>query len=283
MITLWTFRLILFNQTSTDIIAGMIDSYSPLTTLVRVLNRWKLFVALALAGAIAGGLAFSLFPPVYEARAGITFNFDKTITGDLTETQEDEALGVAGELVYSTYVMYQVSSDAALEGIQIQPAELRSTSSQERRAYIWYLHVRHKDAQSAARLANLWVERGIQELDDATYHSGLYRSMQRYMDSLETCIQDSVSQPPAYALCKSQNLASLTGELQAAGERLQKERLEARGLLPGLVFSWMEKAETPAEPVVRSRNIWILAGAFVGMLIGLLLVFVDVFKPGGRR
>ena len=139
------------------------------------------------------------------------------------------------------------------------------------------MHVRHSDSQVAARLSSLWAEEAYAVLNSALDHATAASKVQKYMDGLVTCLQQTVVTQPDQALC-DQDLARIQQELLAAGKMLHQEQLASLGILPALRFAKPATPEAPASAVQYDRNLLILAGAMIGFLAGVLCVYLDI--PG---
>jgi len=252
----------------------MSSDFSTLETLQAAARKWWLLAGLMLIGALAG-LAFSLLqPPVYEAVVSFSLGIDFTRTGVMTQYEQDLALGMAGNQIRSTGLARQVAEDARAAGIEITAKELIDSSTIERKHYIWNLRVQHTDPQAAAFLANAWAERAMDWLEEAHRHAENLESLQAYSRSLESCLAQFAAAEPASRLCNPANLDELQQELALVRAAMETEQAASRNIIPALLFEDTLLAEVPSQPRLYNRIPLMLAGAFIGLIAGLWLVYL---------
>lgn len=248
------------------------DSFVPLASLRIALRFWWLVFLLAAAGGGAGWLAARFQPPVYEAVAHFSTSIDYISTGPLTQFEEDTAINVVGDVILSGRVLKPVIEKAAAEGIQTSVVELKKSTVLERRVNVWDLRVRNTDAQAAERLANLWVEQGQATLLEAYRHSLQADRLNRYLESLESCLAKAAASEPGSGQCSKTRFGEIQQDLQATGKMFSQERLASLGLFSGLLIGPIEPVSAAAGPVLYNRNQMVLAGSFIGLLVGIVLV-----------
>jgi hypothetical protein len=252
-------------------------SFSPLETFRRALQYWWLVFLLMVLGGLIGWAIHLLKPPVYEASAVITFAIDYGQTGQLTDVEEDQMLGLAGDVIASPLVINRVFDKAQQEGLKFDAAVLKKSIFPERQDYKWILHVRLSDPQAAARISGLWAEEAYAVLSDALYHATTASKVQKYMDGLVSCLQQTVVTQPSQALCDLE-LSKIQQNLSDAGKQLHQEQLASLGVLPALRFAEPAIPEMPTTSIQNGRNQLVFAGAIVGFLVGILCVYLDI--PG---
>ena len=255
----------------------MNTSFSPLETFKRAIDYWWLVFLLMLFGGLCGWAIHLLKPPIYEASASISFAIDYGQTGQLTDVEEDQMLGLAGDVISSPQVVKSVIAKAQQEGVILEPAVFMQSIFPERQDYKWIMHVRLSDPKAAARLSGLWAEEAYSVLGSALDHATTASKVQKYMDGLVSCLQQTVVTQPDHALC-DQDLSQIQQELLAAGKELHQEQLASLGILPALRFAEPAKPEAPTSAVQYGRNQLILAGAMIGFLAGVLCVYLGI--PG---
>lgn len=248
------------------------DSFAPLASLRIALRFWWLVFLLAAAGGCAGWLAARFQPPVYEAVAHFSTSIDYVSTGPLTQFEEDTAINVVGDVILSGRVLKKVIEQAAAEGIQTSVVELKKSAVLERRVNVWDLRVRNIDAHVAERLANLWVEQGQATLLEAYQHSLQADRLNRYLAALESCLAKAAASEPGSGQCSKTRFAEIQQDIQATGKMFSQERLASLGLFSGLLIGPIEQAILVNGPVLYNRNQMVLAGCFIGLLLGTALV-----------
>ncbi|MEJ5200930.1 MAG: hypothetical protein WHV66_01745 [Anaerolineales bacterium] len=250
----------------------MSEEYAPLTTLDRALRNWWIIVICVVLGGGIGWIIHSFRLPVYEAHARLSTNIDFTRMGLLTDIEQDQVVGMVGDVITSPAVFEAVASAARDEGIHVDATTLKSSFFPGRAFYVWELRVRHENPEIAARLANLWAEQAFSALVDAHVHSVMAASLQRYMDALESCLEQMVVAEPVNVQCSSWRLDELQDELEKASIAVKEEKLASQGIFPGTTFALTEKAETPVKPVLYGRNQLMLTGGLVGFILAVWLI-----------
>jgi hypothetical protein len=255
----------------------MIDKpFYPRDTLGEALHSWWLVVALILIGAVAGWVFNRLQPPVYESVAEFTTSIDYSRTGVLTDVEEDQAIGLVGDVLYSAEVINRVIGRAGADGLSLDADTFRSMATPERKNYIWMLRVRHSDPQMALRIAGYWARAAWQEVTAAQQSAILAGEHQRFLDSLESCIARAVTAGPVQAQCYPQNLAALQLEINKTGEMVKQDRLASKGILPYLTVNYSQEPELPSRPVLFGRNQSMLSGALIGFLLAIWVIHLGL-------
>jgi len=248
-------------------------SFSPMDSFNRVLRSWWWVFLFTLLGGVGGWSIHALRPPVYESSAKISFNIDYTHSGQLTDVEEDQILGVVGDVIASPEVLDKVVSAAQAKGISIDRSALNKSIFQERRAYIWVMRVRRGNPQEAATLAGLWADAAYAALRDGWSHAQNAELLQRYLDGLVSCMQQAVAVLPAQVMC-SQDLLTVQDGIQRGGARLLMEKLACQGISPALEFTQPDKSGEQFTPVQYGRNQIMLASGLVGFLLGIWSVYL---------
>jgi hypothetical protein len=257
------------------------SDFAPLELLQAALNKWWLVSLLTLLGGLVGWVIYLFQPPIYEARASILVSVDFSNTGMLTQFEEDLMMDAVGNLLRSNDVIQRVVERAARQGLQVNSENFFSTAFLERRLGTWELRVRDASPQSAAVLANIWLEEGYSVLSGAYQHAVSAQALTRHLSSLERCLQHAATSETSAYFCNGQDLPAIQSELQETAGLLAAEQLASRGILAGTVLGPPQEAAPPGRPLAASRGLIILAGALVGLLLGFMLGQIDL--PFSRR
>jgi uncharacterized protein involved in exopolysaccharide biosynthesis len=247
------------------------QNISPISFINHFKQGWKILVIGVILGGLIGLAISSILQPQYEAVSLFTFSFDFARTGLLTDIEEDQAMEVAGDLINSTPVFQSVLSNAEESGIKIVPDDIRTRFVAERRFDQWLLKVRWNNPEIAAQLANLWSETSRDALMSAQQAAIKTNSLHRYILSLESCFQQSTSGLPAQPLCQAANRLELQAEMQKTGEDMQLWQNQAKGIFPGLNFSWAQEASIPKNPIQHERGSLVLAGCLTGLIAASII------------
>lgn len=250
-------------------------TFDPLNALDYALNHWIWIVALTLLGTCLGWAFSQLNPARYEARAQITLRLDLSRTGTPSEDELEMAINAVGTILDSPTVRHELVTDAQNSDFSLDATLLSERAFVERKNQSYVLRVQWEDPQQAAWLVNRWSMLAVAELKAAEYHALSAELLQRRLDSLSSCLAESIAEPPAPALCPS-NLQQLQLEIQQTGQLLLDEQKAARGFFPGLSTIPPEPAEIPAHPIQFERRILVVAGCLLGLLLAIFLLSFQI-------
>src|SRR5271169_2896789 len=198
--------------------------FYPRDTLEQAIHSWWLIVVFMVLGAGAG-LIFSLMQhPVYDAKAVFTASLDPTWAGQMTDVEVDDAIGIVGDIISSTDVTAQVLQKAKTAGISMDTANFNEMASTQRLNYQWELHILNGNPNTATLIANIWADAAKASLDSAYQHALLAKNYQRYLDSLESCLEQTAALDPAQSICNSSNLANIQQEMAKTGLLVKQEK-----------------------------------------------------------
>lgn len=241
------------------------------------LRYWWILILLMVVGAAGGWVFHQYRPPVYEANSLLSVTMDYTHTGKMSELEQDRALEIVGDVISSTDVMRKVVSHAEREDIEIDEQSFKEIAYRERKSHAYLFRVRHENPQTAATLANIWTEESNQVLNQALVHAIAAEQLQSGVDALNGCLQAVVSEP-VHAYCNLENLGHIQDEMLELGEMVFTEKNQSMGLFAGLTFTWIEEAMPPSSPRLYGRNLLMLSGAFIGLILAVWLIALRVPK-----
>jgi hypothetical protein len=248
------------------------EGFSPREILIRAYRDWWLLLSFMLLGALVGWIIFTVRTPVYQAEGEISIGIDFTHTGTLSDVEEDQLIGIVGDVISSPLVLQSVVEKAGGEGINVNLDTFKTNSFSDRRQYKWVMGVRDQDPQVARRLATLWTQTAYNVLIDAHFHSIQASSLQRYLDSLESCLQRAASTVPFYGRCSRSNLENILEELGSVGAIVVKEIRDSHGILSPTTISLASLPKTPTTPIYNARGGLILSGALTGFILGVVVI-----------
>ncbi|MDR3572910.1 MAG: hypothetical protein P4L50_03530 [Anaerolineaceae bacterium] len=261
----------------------MDKAFYPRDTLEQAIHSWWLIVVFMVLGGGAG-LLFSLIrPPVYDAKAVFTTSIDSTRIGQMTDVEVDEAIGIVGDIISSTDVTQQVVQKVQSAGISITAANFNEMASTQRKNYQWEVHILNSNPSTAVLIANIWADAAANSLNSAYQHALLAQGYQRYLDSLENCLEQTAAAGPAQSTCSRSNLANIQQELKKTGSFVQQEKQASQGLLPDVLVSLSEKAQPLSKPAIFGRNQSVFSGALVGFLLALWAIYVHLPDRFSRK
>jgi len=252
--------------------------FTPRDTLDAALDLWWFVVAVMLLGSAAGWVFHLLRPAVYEGRAALATGIDYVRTGPLNDLEEDQAMELVGDVIKSDDTRLMTLDLAASQGVRISEAVFTESSFMERQNYTWVLRVRYADPDTAALLTNAWLDAAYVVLEEAYGHALIAEGLLQYSQSLNTCLENSISSEPVQALCTAENLAEIQAELLSVNEAKTEALLASRGLFPAMAFTIIERASVPLAPVQYDRNTLVFSGAVLGFVLAVWLISLGV--PG---
>lgn len=254
------------------------DGFAPLTALVNAMRFWWFIVLLAVAGGVLGWLLHLARPPVYEAAVEFSASIDYVSTGPLTQFEEDTALNGVGDILSSDSMEKAVVNKANAEGITVSFAGLKSNLTFERKVTSWFVRVRSTDPHTADRLAAIYAEQGRAVLLESYQHTLAADRLGRYLHSLEDCLSRAAVSETTDVLCSRYRFKDIQSDLKEAGSAYNQERLASHQLFSGLLIGPSGVAYQAGKPVLYAVNRLVLAGALIGLLLGIWLVQVNI--PG---
>ncbi len=238
----------------------------------RSIQNWWVLVLAALVGAILGEIVFSQRTPLYQAQGVLSIGIDFTRMGSLTDIEEDQVFGMAGDILFSPTVLSAVVQRANEEQIDLDEAVFKEIASTDRRQHQWVLTIQHANASVAARIATIWTEQAYLQMNASIDHAENASRLQRYLDSLASCLQYAVVSGPAAGTCDLENLEELLVEFNEAGVTAAAEKEASLGVLPGTTVFLASIPEMPDKATVFQRGGLILTGSLMGFLAGVLIL-----------
>jgi len=247
--------------------------FSPFDMLQYTLRRWWIMVICMILGGAAGfGFSF-IKQPMYESKASLSVSIDLTRTGFLTDVEEDYAIGVVGDVIASPAVLDKVKSDASEAGLALDEDWWAENITTERVDHVWGMRVRSENPDTAAVVANLWLDAAMGQLSEAQEHAAILDGLMRRQDMLADCLEGQ-SVEPVTATCSLNNLADLQDQLEQIAQLVVQEKREAQGILPAMGFVVEARAQAPFGPVRNTSGGLTLAGMLAGFVTGVFLLTV---------
>ena len=249
------------------------SDFIPKQTLDAALRLWWMVAAMMFLGAGVGWVIHAFQPAIYEGRASLSTGIDYVRTGVLTDLEEDQAMGLIGDVITATDTLIRTVELVNDQGFVISVNDLKANGYSERRNFTWVLRVQHVDPQTAAILTNAWLDSAYGMLVEAYEHALIAEELLNYTRSLTSCLEKSTVVEPVHAYCTAKNLEEIQKELVAVNAAKKEEILASRGLFPAMAFAISERSEVPAVPVQYGRNKLVLAGAILGFILAVFLIY----------
>jgi hypothetical protein len=270
----------------------MVEDISPRDTFERVLRCWWVIALVMVAGGLIGWGISRFSSPVYEARAGYQVTLDDDmLLAELQKTNPEAELtydirapylAPAALVFFSPEVRAAVKDQAVAAGLDFPRDGFETRQlSLDQRGSDWMIVVRDSSRDTAAKLANLWVEVADQQLRRAHEQAVLAAAIKIQIDLLAKCFTDS-SLTDANQ-CAGTSFASAT-EMQTDYQNLDRQYQDAlsasEGISPLVSFTPGMVAVPPARPVYYNTGLLMLVGSLLGLIIGGLLVQRMPLKKG---
>ena len=251
----------------------MDEGFAPRDYFERSIKFWWILFVCMLIGAGAGWLVTQYKTPTYEAKSSISVSINYAETGFLTDTEEDHALSVVGDVLISDAILDDLRTSldtVSLDGIS------RSNLFVEREGYRWTLRVRAESPQLAKQISKNWAEVSMLYLNESLDHARKGLILSRQIAELETCLSQSLSVLPSAVPCTLPGSVKTTDLLQVLGERYSEEQSLSNGILPSLVFSLSQAGTQAGTPAATQSAGMVFAGAMLGFFAGIIMIFSGV-------
>lgn len=235
------------------------QEFYPRKSLELAFQRWWVIVVLTTLGGIAGWAVHFIRPPLYESTSTITVSMDFQ-NRKLTQREQDFAFSASGAIGSSTQVKDQVIAEAQAQGFPIDLNHLEQQMFLERKQSVWEFHVRNRDPETSAELANLWAEKAIEVLNADLAHALRADQIQAQINTL------TGSQP---ASGSSGYSPEIQASLKTLSDDLMQEKQSSQGIISIMKFAQTGSAIAPKSPALYDLAGFVLAGACIGFVISL--------------
>jgi uncharacterized protein involved in exopolysaccharide biosynthesis len=236
--------------------------------LEKTIDLWWVVVTMSIIGGLIGFVFHRFQPPIYESTATftITMDFSKMAMEpmdlakrEMTQYGEDFAFNSAEGIIGSLFLKNQVLQAAQAQGMDVSLADLKREMTLERRMSIWELHVRDRDPQQAADLANTWAELSLSALNQALGHAVQMDILDNQITELEGQIGSAEG---------ADSFEAIQTRIKNLLPKLLEEKKLSQGIISVMSFSPDEEAER-GKLVLYNTGSLSLGGATVGFILSL--------------
>jgi hypothetical protein len=257
---------------------------SPRESLERVLRYWWVIALVMMAGGLIGWVIGHFSSPVYEARAGyrVTLDDDAVLT-ELHKTKPDAELtydirapylAPVALVFYTPQVRAAVQEQAIAAGLDFPKDGFRTGDLfLDQHGNEWTAIVRHKDPDTAAQLANLWITNADTQLNKAHEQAVLAASLKLKIDVIAKCFNNAGLSEANQ--CGATSFASLD-DMQTSYDDLDHQYQDALTASDGIStmvnFQPGTRATPPARPIYYNTGSLMLIGSLIGLIIGGVIV-----------
>lgn len=242
---------------------------------------WLVLVVLMIAGGLAGFIFSNLRSPVYESSASFGVTIDYTQTGAVSDVQEDQAMRGVGSILLSDSLIEKTLSRIDSGGLStVSIDEFRDNASADRGDFRWTIHYRDNDPQRAFQIVSAWSAAAQEVYEEILIHAQTAESYLVILNDLQSCYQQAAPQSPD-GFCGFNDHHELLREISNLSGNIQAEKKASQGLFYALSVVLVNDAEVSGNPVRYQTNLLVAAGAFVGLLFGMVY-FAIRFYLGER-
>lgn len=238
---------------------------------------WIIMMSVLVGGLLALLISFSL-PPIYETSFKIVTDVRIKQNDAITEIMLDAAINHVGDLAFNPYIVERVISALNNQEIILKFDEFLDIASVERRLNTTYLKVQNRDPQTAELIADTWGLVLYEMLEDGYKKAIVAEGLNEYQESLANCLENSTETQCGTYCGLSRD--ELEGEITRVGGLVAQNRNESLGLYPELTIAEYQEADYPEKPFIYGQRSLIVAGAGIGLLIGVL--FIELWLPRRR-
>jgi predicted regulator of amino acid metabolism with ACT domain len=250
----------------------MENDLAPIQALKNLMKFWWVVVALMILGGGVGLFITRLQPPIYESSATISTALDYAFLSRLDDWEEDQIFQSVGDIIVSTSVLDKVIETATADGTPLTQAEIAANFSADRQDTRWVIRVRNANPQLAQKWAQLWSQEAISALSNLHKNTVVSVTVQSSLNSLVNCLQDKVVADASSALCPNEDSSTVTDQIATLANDPELKPIWNSLALSHTSFELTNDANLPSAPVLFGRNICVLTGALIGLLLGVVLV-----------
>lgn len=247
------------------------DRLDVLDLIKKISNQWQIIVVLMIIGGLAGLLGSLFIQPIYESSATYSVTIDYTQTGALTDIQEDQAMRGVGSVLMSDRVISQTLSQLKdIASIELNQSDFLRDASIDREEFRWTIRFKATDKVKAESVVRIWAEAADEVINQALVHANTNQVLAESMSALKICVQ-GLSQKSQNEICgcfDPRELVNVIGEISG---QMQKEKEESLGLFHALSVVLINGASQAQSPVLGQRNVLVLSGVFIGLIISLVI------------
>jgi uncharacterized protein involved in exopolysaccharide biosynthesis len=226
-------------------------------------QRWWIIVIFALIGGSLGFLFSNSNPPIYEAHSVLMVGNDySSIDPSIwTDTKSDSVVNKTSLIVNSKEIQNQIIADFKAKGIIVSS----DAFSIAKRISKWDLVVQHTDPKVAAEVADAWLDMSFTTLEEARQHSINALAITEKLNILTNCSKEIT---PSTFCAGITNNVQLSTEIADLTKALDIEEKESMSISVVITFDKGSTAEIPTQPTVNNRNLLVLIGSLLGLIVG---------------
>lgn len=266
------------------------QEFSPYQTYLNTLHRWWVVVLCMAIGGVLGLILHSFLPTVHEAQSLLIASMNFPPSEYYSQFEEDYAFNVAAMHISPLAISGSLIPALQSEGFNISYDELIHQSSVERKQSAWALRFHSPDRDLASAVVELWAVQAYEKLIGLRDHSLQAQSYYSQLRFLNTCFRYALIAnpgmpllPPDYqGVCNYSSLERIHYEQVTVGRLFAEELRLSRGMNPYFVVDIPDTNAIQVYPTSYNRNLMVLAGALIGLVVGIWLTNLGAIGKGRR-
>lgn len=250
-----------------------------------IFRRWWILVIFMLFGGLAGWIIGYFLPPIYESTAfyQVDLNRDEVVKREalpgiasLDYARSNYYLDPVAELFFNPEIQAELISTAAQDGISVSIGSIHEPSFfMDRRGSVWFITVRNRNPETAALLANLWLELVDSRVHNQLAHASSAEDLQIVHALVETCFsENNLAQANQCAGTTFSKPSDLEAYLQDLESQIASEQATSGGLVPVISLAITRPAEPSIAPILYRRGLLMASGSLLGLLLGMLFLSI---------
>lgn len=227
---------------------------------------WLFLALFMFCGALLGFAISFLKAPVYEAQSTIVCNLEIVRNSQITEIMVDSQLNHVGELMFFEDIINEVIKAENEVGNAYSLEDLRNNSQIERRLMTTVIKVRDEDPAVAARIATNWAKFAFERLNEAYPHAVKLSDAKMNLFAIGKCLNGNKE----LALCADLTIEKIENIQAKSNAVILEESPLSLGLTRDLNLSLFTEAPLPGKVLSGGHGSFVLIGALMGMVVGLV-------------
>lgn len=262
-----------YNYCHREFCKKMENDFIPSAMIKKAAAKWWVIAGLMILGGLVGMVVTRIHKPVYQSQALITTSIDYAYIGSLEDYELDHLILSVGDVIDSSEVRQAVVDQAQKGNPGIAPEKILADLTAIRKGYDWILSARASDPAAAQKIAQWWADAAMKALLEMKKESLDSFHLQTILFAVEECFSQSVITDPVSSGCSAKDLAQLHTFIKPTEQSTNSVEYRQATIISNLSFALTKTPEIPASAILFKQNLNVLAGAFIGLLLGMAWFF----------
>jgi hypothetical protein len=260
------------------------NDFSPQDAFDRTLRFWWVVAITMVIGGLLGWSLSFLFPPVFEAIANYQVKLDEEALlaqmvsqkpdAELDYITREKYLSPVELMFYKKEIRDDLAEQAQIAGLNYSPDQFNvSDFNLDRRGWSWAVVVRNRDAETAAKLANLWLQVVDRRLSQLREQSVKAHALNISIRTLASCFDGrDLAEANRCAGTSYANSEEAATNLQALESQYASISGASEGISELVTFEVINLAQVPAHAVLYRTGMLALVGSLLGLIAGVFII-----------